>query len=48
MHVVKGPKCQACVQAKQQRKSHFVVEEKGSTLLELIYFDVHENEWCIN
>jgi hypothetical protein len=37
--VVKGPNCQACVQAKQPRKPHKVVDERHITLLELIHFD---------
>jgi len=34
---VKGSKCQACVQAKQPRKPHKVVDERHMTLLELIH-----------
>jgi hypothetical protein len=33
---VKGSKCQACVQAKQPRKLHKAVDEKHTTLLELM------------
>ncbi|WVZ75787.1 LOW QUALITY PROTEIN: hypothetical protein U9M48_023818 [Paspalum notatum var. saurae] len=38
--VVKGSKCQACVQAKQPRKPHPM--ERNSTLLELIHSDLCE------
>jgi len=38
--IVKGSKCQACVQAKQPRKPHFSVEERDSGLLELIHSDL--------
>ena len=37
--IVKGSKCQACVQAKQPRKPHKAVDEWCMTLLELIHSD---------
>jgi hypothetical protein len=37
---VKGSKCQVCVQAKQPRKPHKAVDERNSTLLELIHSDI--------
>ena len=40
--IVKGSKCQACVQAKQPRKPHKVVDERCTTLLELIHSDICE------
>ena len=40
--VVKGSKCQACVQAKQPRKPYKAVDERHTTLLELIYSDICE------
>src|SRR6185369_3673403 len=39
---VKGFKCQACVQAKQPRKSHKDVDERRTTVLELIHSDLCE------
>ena len=39
---VKGSKCQACVQAKQPRKPHKVVDERRTTILELIHSDLCE------
>jgi hypothetical protein len=42
--VVKSLKYQSCVRPKQLRKSHFDVNERGSTLLEL----VHSNLYKIN
>jgi hypothetical protein len=39
---VKGSKCQACVQAKQPHKPHKAVDERNSTLLELIHSDICE------
>jgi hypothetical protein len=39
---IKGSKCQACVQAKQPRKPHKVVDERHTTLLELIHYDLCE------
>jgi hypothetical protein len=39
---VKGSKCQACVQAKQPRKPHKAVDERHTTLLELIHSDICE------
>jgi len=40
--IVKGSKCQACVQAKQPRKAHKAVDERCMTLLELIHSDICE------
>jgi transposase InsO family protein len=40
--VVKGFKCQVCVQAKQPHKSHTTAEERDLTPLELIYSDLCE------
>ena len=40
--VIKGSKCQACVQAKQPRKPHKTVDERHTTLLELIHSDICE------
>ena len=40
--IVKGAKCHACVQAKQPRKPHKAVDERCTTLLELIRFDICE------
>jgi len=39
---VKGSKCQACVQAKQPRKPHKVVDERHTKLLELIHSNICE------
>jgi hypothetical protein len=39
---VKGFKCQACVQAKQPRKPHKAIDERYTTLLELIHSDICE------
>ena len=39
---VKGSKCQACVQAKQPRKPHKAIDERHTTLLELIHSDICE------
>ena len=39
---VKGSKYQACVQAKQPRKPHKALDERCTTLLELIYSDICE------
>jgi hypothetical protein len=39
---VKGSKCQACVQEKQPRKPHKVVDKRPMTLLELIHNDLCE------
>jgi hypothetical protein len=38
--IVKGSKCQACVQAKQPRKPHKAADERCTTLLELIHSDI--------
>ena len=40
--VIKGSKCQACVQAKQPRKPHKAIDERHTTLLELIHSDICE------
>jgi len=40
--IVKGSKCQTCVQAKQPRKPHKAVDERWTTLLELIHSDICE------
>jgi hypothetical protein len=40
--IVKCFKCQACVQAKQPRNPHFAVDERNSTILELIHSDLCE------
>jgi hypothetical protein len=37
---VKGSKCQVCVQAKQPRKPHKAVDERHTTLLELIHYNI--------
>lgn len=39
---IKGSKCQACVQAKQPRKPHKAVDERHTTLFELIHSDLCE------
>ena len=40
--IVKGSKCQICVQAKQPRKSHATVEARNLAPLELIHSDLCE------
>jgi hypothetical protein len=40
--VVKGSKCQVCVQAKQPRKSHTTAEARDLAALELIHLDLCE------
>jgi transposase InsO family protein len=40
--IVKGSKCQACVQAKQSRKPHNDIDNRHTTLLELIHSDLCE------
>src|SRR6266540_4898987 len=40
--IVKGSKCQVCVQAKQPRKSHMTVEVRSLAPLELIHSDLCE------
>ena len=40
--VVKGSKCQVCVQAKQPRKSHTTTETRNHAPLELIHSDLYE------
>jgi transposase InsO family protein len=42
LSIVKGSKCQACVQAKQPRKPHFAIDERNLTILELIHSDLCE------
>ena len=37
LSIVKGSKCQTCVQAKQPRKPHKVAEERNLAPLELIH-----------
>jgi hypothetical protein len=39
-NIVKGYKCQACVQAKQLHKPHKAVDERHMTLLELIHSNI--------
>jgi transposase InsO family protein len=41
-NTVIGSKCQACVQAKQPRKPHKAIDERHTTLLELIHYDLCE------
>jgi hypothetical protein len=41
-NTVKGSKCQVCVQAKQPRKPHKAVDDRRTTLLELIHSDLCE------
>ena len=40
--IVKGSKCQVCVQAKQPRKSHKTAEARDLAPLELIHSDLCE------
>ena len=40
--IVKGFKCQVCVQAKQPRKSHVTAETRNLAPLELIHLDLCE------
>ena len=40
--IVEGSKCQACLQVKQPRKPHKAVDERCSTLIELIHSDICE------
>jgi hypothetical protein len=42
LSIVKGYKCQSCVQSKQTRKSHKAVEEGHLAPLELIHSDICE------
>jgi hypothetical protein len=42
LSIVKGSKCQSCVQSKQPRKRHKAVEERHLTSLKLIHFDIGE------
>jgi hypothetical protein len=42
LSIVKGSKCQSCVQSKQPQKTHKAAEERHLTPLELIYFDICE------
>jgi hypothetical protein len=41
-NTIKGSKCQACVQAKQPRKPHKAINERRTTLLELIHSNLCE------
>jgi hypothetical protein len=40
--IVKGFKCQSCVQSKQPQKPHKTAEERHLASLELIYYDICE------
>jgi transposase InsO family protein len=42
LSIIKGSKCQSCVQSKQPRKPHKAVEERHLALLKLIYSDICE------
>jgi hypothetical protein len=42
LSIVKGSKCQSCVQSKQPRKPHKAAEERHLAMLELIYSDICE------
>jgi hypothetical protein len=42
LSIVKGSKCQSCVQSKQPRKPHKVAEKRHLTPLELIHSDICE------
>jgi transposase InsO family protein len=42
LFIVKGSKCQSCVQSKQPQKPHKAVENRHLTLLELIHSDICE------
>jgi hypothetical protein len=42
LSIVKGSKCQSCVQSKQSRKPHKTAEERHLTPLELIHFNICE------
>jgi transposase InsO family protein len=42
LSIVKGSKCQSCVQSKQPHKPHKAVEERHLTLLELVHSDICE------
>jgi hypothetical protein len=42
LSVVKGYKCQSCVQSKQHRKPRKAAEERHLALLELIHSDIYE------
>jgi hypothetical protein len=42
LSIVKGSKCQSCVQSKQPRKPHKAAEERHLATLELIYSDICE------
>jgi hypothetical protein len=46
LSIVKGSKCQACVEAKQPRKPHFAVDERNLTILELIQSNLCEMNGC--
>jgi hypothetical protein len=42
LSIVKGSKCQSCVQSKQPQKPHKATEERHLTPLELIHSDIFE------
>jgi hypothetical protein len=42
LSIVKGSKCQSCVQFKQPQKPHKAAEERHLTPLELIHSDICE------
>jgi hypothetical protein len=42
LSIIKGSKCQICVQSKQPRKPHKAAEERHLALLELIHSDIYE------
>jgi hypothetical protein len=42
LSIIKGSKCQSCVQSKQPRKPHKAVEERHLAPLKLIYSDICE------
>jgi hypothetical protein len=42
LSIVKGSKCQSCVQSKQPRKPHKAAEERHLAPLELIHYDICE------
>jgi hypothetical protein len=42
LSIVKGSKCQSCVQSKQPRKPHKAAEERYLAPLELIHSDIYE------
>jgi hypothetical protein len=42
LFIVKGSKCESCVQSKQPRKPHKAAQERHLALLELIHSDIYE------